>query len=139
PDFLVPSHVVFLDRLPLTPNGKIDRKVLPAPDEHRLAAGPAVALTTELEQLVGGIWREVLGTGAVGADDNFFDIGGDSLLAAQVLGALRSRLSDPVSLTDLFRFPTIRQLAAHLGGQGGDHVVSASIERARARQAALEQ
>lgn len=139
PDFLVPSHVVFLDRLPLTPNGKIDRKVLPAPDEHRLAAGPAVALTTEMEQLVGGIWREVLGTGAVGADDNFFDIGGDSLLAAQVLGALRSRLSDPVSLTDLFRFPTIRQLAAHLGGQGGDHVVSASIERARARQAALEQ
>jgi natural product biosynthesis luciferase-like monooxygenase protein len=140
PDFLVPAHVVFLDAFPLTPNNKIDRRALPSVQDA--AAAPRVMATpaTQTEEIVVEIWREVLRSDGVGTDDNFFDIGGDSLLAAQVLSLLRGRLSQPVSLTDLFRFPTVRTLAAHLGGSSSTaSTLAGSNDRAKARQEAMKQ
>lgn len=133
PDFLVPSHVVFLDAFPLTPNNKIDRRALPP--VHDLPATPPASseAASELEQMVMEVWREILRAEHIGTHDNFFDIGGDSLLAAQVLSQLRQRVSQPVSLTDLFRFPTVHKLAERLGGADEDASVSRSVERARSR------
>ena len=140
PDFLVPSHVVFLDAFPLTPNNKIDRRALPAVEHTSAAARPTRPPATETEATVVDVWREVLRTEVVGTDDNFFDIGGDSLLAAQVLSLLRARLARPVSLTDLFRFPTVRALGAHLGGEPtAAPSLTGSTDRAKARQEAMRQ
>lgn len=140
PDFLVPSHVVFLDAFPLTPNNKIDRRALPAVEQVAAAPRATTPPATHTEKTVAEVWRDVLRTEAVGSDDNFFDIGGDSLLAAQVLSVLRGRLSGSISLTDLFRFPTVRTLSAHLaGGDGASSVMTASTDRAKARQEALKQ
>ncbi|MCC7043084.1 MAG: LLM class flavin-dependent oxidoreductase [Acidobacteria bacterium] len=138
PDFLVPSHVVFLDNFPLTPNNKVDRRALPAVEQAPAARRPATTPSTEMEHTVVQIWRDVLRTAIVSADDNFFDIGGDSLLAAQVLSQLRGRMARPVSLTDLFRFPTVRALAAHLSGEATNRTLATSTDRARARQDALK-
>ena len=91
PEYMVPSHLLFLARMPLTPNGKLDRKGLPQPDASLLQQ-VYVAPRSDLEQQVAGIWAEVLQLQQVGLDDNFFELGGHSLLATQVIGRLRERL-----------------------------------------------
>lgn len=139
PDFLVPSHVVFLEAFPLTPNNKVDRRALPAVEETVDVPQDPVECGSDMERTVIETWRDVLRTEAIGTHDNFFDIGGDSLLAAQVLHLLRQRLSQPVSLTDLFRFPTVHKLAERLGGTHVDMTVPQSTDRARARLEARRQ
>ncbi len=138
PEVMVPAHIVFLDALPLTPNHKIDRKALPRPGDVATAVTPAVPPRDGLEAQIAAVWREVLGTPAVGVDDNFFDVGGHSLLAVQVHRRLQAVVGPRLSLTDLFRFPTIRALARHLA-QDGRHngVQQQAASRAEARQQAL--
>jgi Phosphopantetheine attachment site len=107
--------VVRLDKFPLTPNGKIDRKALPSDtgisaDAQVAAAPPA----DDAERLVADIWSSELER-PVGRDDNFFDIGGHSLLAVKVFRRLTEATAAPLALTDIFRFPTVRSFAAHLG------------------------
>ena len=113
PDYMVPSAVVCLPALPLNANGKVDRRRLPSPD---LSAGfgPGVAPSTELECAIADIWRETLQIEHAGVDDNFFDLGGHSLLMAQIHSRLKTALSRDVPMIDLFRFPTVRSLAGHL-------------------------
>ncbi|PZQ57668.1 MAG: monooxygenase [Novosphingobium pentaromativorans] len=140
PEFMVPGSLVVLDALPRTPNGKIDRKALPNPAAARDngSADPVAIPTTPVEAQIGEIWCDLLKIGHVGRDENFFDIGGHSLLAIQVHRRLATAASRPVALTDIFRFPTIAALAAHLSGEGGE--ASAAREgqdRAMARRAAL--
>jgi hypothetical protein len=112
---MVPSAVITLDAFPLTPNGKIDRKGLPSESSSMSAdaqvwtAPPA----DDVERLVADIWSAELER-PVGRDDNFFDIGGHSLLAVKVFRRLSDATSAPLSLTDVFRFPTVRTFAAHL-------------------------
>ena len=112
PGHMVPSAFVLLKSMPLTPNGKIDRKALPAPDlsdmrEERVI----VEATTELEKTLAAIWSDVLGVDRVGITDNFFDLGGDSILIVQVaIKASRSGLKLPP--LDIFEHPTISGLAA---------------------------
>ena len=124
PEFMVPSHVVQLEAFPLTPNKKVDRKALPAPEEVREERPREIAEPqNDVEQRISAIWREVLNLPNVGIDENFFDLGGHSLLAVQVHSKLKKVSSRPVSITDLFRFPTIAALAAHLAdnpADGGD-------------------
>src|SRR6185295_11788171 len=79
PDYMVPTSFVFLERLPLTLNGKLDRNALPAPD-HLQTAGAFIAPRTDVEKLLAQIWSDVLGIERVGVHDNFFDLGGDSIL-----------------------------------------------------------
>ncbi len=131
PEYMVPSHVVVLDRLPRTPNLKIDRKALPAPDHSAAPAASYVQPGSELEQTIAAIWQEALRVPQVGVNDNFFDIGGHSLLTVKVHSRLRSAIDRPVSITDLFRFPTIRSLAEHLGG-AAPAVATTEVSQARA-------
>ena len=108
---MVPAHIVLLPTLPLTPNGKLDRKALPEPDPEALTSGtPYVAPRTPTEETLAEIWAAVLGARRVGVDDDFFELGGDSILTIQIIA--RSRQAG-VHFTpqDLANGPTIAQLA----------------------------
>jgi len=114
---MLPSHFVPMASLPLTPNKKIDRKALPAPAQAAPAAQPvAHAPASEGTQaMIAQVWQDVLGVARVQASDNFFNLGGHSLLAVQTHRELRARLNLPgLSITDIFRFPVLGDLARHL-------------------------
>ncbi|MFC9250816.1 amino acid adenylation domain-containing protein [Amycolatopsis thailandensis] len=116
PDYMVPAAFVRLDRFPLNANGKIDRRALPAPDFGDKTA--RTAPTTEAERALAGIWADVLGVPDVGAEANFFELGGDSILSIQVVS--RARRAGLILLPhDVFRHPTLAALAAHAGGGTG--------------------
>ena len=138
PEFMVPAHVVLLEDLPRTPNRKIDRKALPAPDAGAAPArGPATPPANEMEETIAAIWREVLRVPDVGVKDNFFDLGGHSLLAVQVHSRLKRDVAPSVGITDLFRFPTVRALAAYLSGSDGAAVgAQTGSDRAELRRQA---
>ena len=111
---MVPSRVVTLASYPLTPNGKVDRKRLPAPEVETAAQGVAAVPENDLERTVAKIWEDVLQVPQVGIDQNFFDLGGHSLLTIRVLGRLREATGRTLPITDMFRFPTVRALAQHM-------------------------
>ncbi len=116
PDYMVPSTVVLMDALPTTPSGKVDRRSLPAPEVRRpdLEAGFAPPVSA-LERDLATIWQDVLQVSRVGLHDNFFDLGGHSLLVAQVLERVRVVLpATACSIVDLFHYPTLHALAAFL-------------------------
>ena len=114
PDYMMPSAIVTLPALPVTANGKIDRAALPAPDGGRQLEQVFVAPSTALERRVAAVWRDVLRVTEVGINDNFFDLGGHSLLLVQLHARLVETLELEISVLDLFRFPTISTLANHL-------------------------
>ncbi|QRK05610.1 non-ribosomal peptide synthase/polyketide synthase [Archangium violaceum] len=118
PEHLVPSAIVTLKTLPLTPNGKVDRKALPAPDMQRTGRD-YVAPESGLEQSLAAIWAEVLRLERVGAGDNFFDLGGNSLLLQAVHVKVEALMGREVPMVELFQFSTVRALAAHLSGAPG--------------------
>jgi natural product biosynthesis luciferase-like monooxygenase protein len=121
PEFMLPTAWVELAVLPKTPNAKIDRKALPAPEDVAVAPRRAAQPPeNELERQIAAIWRDVLAAPEIGRDENFFDLGGHSLLTVQVQGRLRRQLNRTVALTDLFRFPTVRTLAQFLSIDVGE-------------------
>jgi amino acid adenylation domain-containing protein len=112
PDYMVPSAFVMMDGLPLTPNGKIDKQALPAPDKARPElAEEYKAPRTEIEETLARIWGEVLGIERVGIEDNFFDLGGHSLLGIQVMSRIASVFKAEVPLRSLFEQATVAGLA----------------------------
>jgi amino acid adenylation domain-containing protein len=112
PEQAVPSAFVVLDSLPLSPNGKVDRKTLPAPERARPEReGAYVAPRGSVEETVARVWAEVLGVERVGAQDNFFDLGGHSLIATQVLSRLRQAFPVNLPLRRLFEEPTVANMA----------------------------
>ena len=112
PEHMVPYAYEKLESFPLTVNGKIDRAALPAP--QRVAHVEPVRASVPLEVEIANIWRKALGIEAVGIDDNFFDVGGDSFLLARVHVRMQQELQLDIPITDLFEFTTIRGLARHL-------------------------
>jgi amino acid adenylation domain-containing protein len=111
PDYMVPAAWMALQALPLTQNGKVDRKALPAPEpEARAVSQPHSAA----ERRIAKVWQEVLGLATVGLEDNFFDVGGHSMLVARMQEALREAIGREVSAVELFQYPTVGSLAAHL-------------------------
>ncbi len=110
PDYMVPSAVILLDRLPLTPNGKVDRKALPDPETASFRK-PWVEPSTPTERTIAVIWEEVLHHQQVSADDNFFEIGGHSLMATQVISRIRQQFSIEIALRTIFEVPVLKSLA----------------------------
>ena len=134
PGHMTPSAFVFLEQLPLTPNTKVDRAALPAPDISRPALQSAYAVPrTELEARIAAIWQEVLRLDKVGTDDNFFDLGGHSLLLAQVHHRLAGVLDRPIAMLDLFKHPTIRTFAKHVSDSVSTTAASAAANSAADR------
>jgi|GEM_PF-166635 len=130
PDHMSPANYVFLDRLPLTANGKLDRKALPNPEQP--AAAVYVAPRTAIQQLIAKIWQEALAVERVGLDDNFFDLGGHSLLVARVRFTLREKLGRDVALVDFFTYPTVRTLAQRLEEASEKNPLNVSDSQLRA-------
>jgi len=123
PDYMIPSAFVVLEGLPLTPNGKIDRTALPAPDSSRRELQSVyVAPRGPVEEVVAGIWAEALTLDRVGAGDDFFALGGHSLLSTQVMARIREAFGVDVPLHRLFAEPTVAALARTLaeGGRGAE-------------------
>ncbi len=124
PEYMIPSAFVRMDALPLTPNGKLDKRALPEPsDANALASAGFAAPETPAEQRLAEILEQVLGRGNVGIDDNFFLLGGHSLLGTQVVLRAGEAFGIDLTLRDLFQAPTIRQLAARI-----EDIVMAMIE-----------
>ncbi len=113
PEFMLPAAWVALDTLPLTPNGKLDRRVLPEPQEDAYVREVYAEPEGELETLLAGIWRELLGIERVGRHDNFFELGGHSLLAVKLMAQLR-RVGLSAGVQTLFTAPTLSTLAQTL-------------------------
>jgi natural product biosynthesis luciferase-like monooxygenase protein len=118
PEVMVPRHVVTLEHFPLTPNKKIDRKALPAPEA---TAAPEVVVEAPARggsaETLARIWARVLGVHAVQGGDSFFELGGHSLLAVQAHREIRGELEvSNLAITDIFRFPVLNALAAHVDG-----------------------
>ncbi|WP_162257903.1 non-ribosomal peptide synthetase [Kitasatospora sp. Root107] len=136
PEHKVPSAFVVLDELPLTANRKTDRAALRRLGREEAAVGRYVAPAGELEEQLAGIWREVLGRERIGSRDNFFAIGGHSLLLSQVLVRVRRTLGVALSLRELFQHPTVAGLAALVErtgrGTGAERPVPRSDEHAPA-------
>lgn len=132
PAHLIPADIVVLETFPLTPAGKVDRKALPAP---RVDFKP-LETNNDTERTLAEIWREVLGVGAVGLDDNFFDLGGTSLLLIRVHAKIQEKLSPDLPLVSLFETPKIRDLAERLSKPKGEPNGAALAVKDRAKRQA---
>ncbi|MET8855482.1 non-ribosomal peptide synthetase [Streptomyces sp. NPDC004579] len=114
PAFMVPSLYVLLDELPLTPNGKLDTAALPEAREASASATAGSAPQGAFEKLIADVWSEVLGREEIGADDDFFALGGHSLMALRVVARLKKHLGLVVSIKEVYRYPGLRDLARHV-------------------------
>ena len=127
PGYMVPAAVVGLDALPLTVNGKLDKRALPAPeyqdvDRYRAPTSPT-------EEILAGIYAQVLGLERVGVDDSFFDLGGDSLSAMRVIAAINTGLDAALAVRALFEAPTVAELAPRIGEEAGGLEPLVAVER----------
>ena len=137
PAYMVPVHYVPMASFPLNPNGKIDRGALPDPVAET-SATQVQPSGNELEAAIADVWKKVLRTDFMGLDDNFFDLGGDSLLLVAVHSQLKKRLNREIQVMDLFDHTTVRALAKHLGTAGGEvKSFDAAQERAARQRAAF--
>ena len=130
PGYMVPAAFVLLDALPLLPSGKVDRRALPAPDSARPALqSPFVAPRTPVEEALAGIWAEALNLDQVGIYDNFLELGGDSLLATQVLAQVIRTLQVEVPLRSLLASPTVADMAVVITQSQAQQAEPADMER----------
>jgi len=140
PAYMIPAHVLVLDAFPLTANMKVDRAALPRPAGAPRAGMVRVPPATRLEERVAAIWRDILELQEIGMEENFFDLGGNSLLVVRLCSAINSALGVDLQVTELFDLPTVRQLARRLGDAPGAAASSRRdpTEQAQRRQAGRE-
>jgi acyl carrier protein len=113
PEYMVPAAFVVLESIPLTPNGKPDRKALPAP-EHAADMDRYVAPRSPVEEVLAGIWAEVLRRDRVGVHDSFFDLGGHSLLIMRLLAKIQTTFDLEISIRTVFSIPTLEAMAGEI-------------------------
>jgi amino acid adenylation domain-containing protein len=142
PAYMIPSSFLMLEALPLNANGKVDRSQLPAPGALRVPlsiepanGGPDVKEGTE--EIIASVWKKMLGVEHLGPTDNFFDLGGDSILIVEVHAELQQILHRKFSVTDLFQYPSIRALSNYLNGQASQVASSEIAERIRKQRTAM--
>jgi len=129
PEYMVPAAYVLLEKLPLTVNGKLNRRALLAPQQCAYANRQYQAPQGELEQILAGIWQELLAVERVGRQDNFFELGGHSLLALQLLVKIHQVLGQGLTVTDIYKSPTLRELSARIvAGDIAEELVDLSKE-----------
>lgn len=128
PDYMLPTSFIFLEALPVTPNGKIDRKALPLPEQ--LSEQDYEAPASGMETMISEIWAEILEVPRVGLHNNFFDLGGHSLLLIKVQCRLEERLNTRIAIIDLFKYTTVASLAKFLGQERTEHL---SLQRHQKR------
>jgi acyl carrier protein len=135
---MLPSLFVFLDALPLSPNGKVDRMGLPPPEQlNEQDYDPPVS---RMETLISDVWAEILEVPRVGLHNNFFDLGGHSLLLIKVQCKLEERLSTRIAIIDLFKYTTVAGLAKFLGQERIEHLsLPRHQERAQRQRGAFIQ
>ena len=127
PDFMLPSAYVWLNELPKTTSGKVDRKALPKPGLDRPDLSTLYkAPSTPAEKNIAAVWSELLLIDKIGADDNFFQLGGNSLLALKTVAALKQRFNYEVPITKLYQYPTVCGIAGFIGGANKIHPVLTS-------------
>jgi amino acid adenylation domain-containing protein len=122
PAYMIPQVYLPLESVPLTPNGKVDRRALPLPQLQRSTATPFVAPETEMERAIASIWQHSLQVETVGLHDNFFDLGGNSLTALQVIGQLRQQMQVELSIQDFFTQATIAEQVLWIESQGSSQL-----------------
>src|SRR5699024_3419685 len=122
PAYMVPSSMTVLASLPLNANGKVDRRALPEPDWAATAQDEYVEPETPTEELVAKAWARILGTDRIGRDDNFFDVGGDSVKSIQVVGEIRTALDITMPNRTLFDHQTVRSYARAVEDELMDHL-----------------
>ncbi len=127
PAYMVPTAVVILEALPLTVNGKLDTRALPAPEYTDADRYRAPATLTE--EILAGIYAQVLGVERVGVDDSFFELGGDSLSAMRVVAAVNNSFDSGLAVRNLFEAPTVAALAPRIGADGGGLEPLVAVER----------
>jgi hypothetical protein len=132
PEYMVPSAFVEIGALPLLPNGKVNRRALPAPERQRQSSETYVAPTSDVERVIAAAWKELLRLETVGIHDNFFDLGGHSLLVIQLHSRLSRMLNRDLTVLDLFVHPTIHALAAKLFDQHDSEQGMLDVARDRA-------
>jgi acyl carrier protein len=139
PEYMVPSSFVFLDGFPLTVNGKLDRDALPAPGSERPnLASEYVAPQSDLEKTLATMFQAALRQDKVSVNDNFFDLGADSLMLTTLHRRIQVELKREFPITELFQFPTIRSLAERLGVNHKDDDLGDKVQsRAQQQRAAL--
>jgi acyl-coenzyme A synthetase/AMP-(fatty) acid ligase/acyl carrier protein len=136
PDYMIPNEVIEIGAMPQTANAKLDRKALQAIKPKPPAAAVAtVSAESDLEKQIAEFWCQTLKLERVGVEDNFFDLGGHSLLVVQLHKKIRESVDQPVSLTDLYQFPTVRSLAEHMEGGGKSSSPTKGAERGERRRA----
>ena len=118
PEYMVPAAFIVLDAFPLTANGKLDRRALPEPDDDAFVQAQYEAPQGEIERMLAALWTELLGVERVGRHDNFFALGGHSLIAARLLAQIRETFGREVSIRALFEAPTVAQLAPRIHTTG---------------------
>jgi amino acid adenylation domain-containing protein len=135
PRYMVPSAIVVMKELPLSPNGKIDRAALPGPDTVGGEPKSAPAATpADTEMWISQVWKKVLRVESLGRDDNFFDLGGDSLLLIEAHAELEKLFPRELSINDMFEHTTVRSLARHITEASGPEPGFAQAEERAARQ-----
>jgi hypothetical protein len=136
PEYMVPTAFVMLEALPLTANGKVNRQALPAPGQlHPATEADYVAPRTDVERTIVAIWQEVLQVDKVGIHDNFFDLGGNSLLMVQVHNRLREVFQRETLLVQMFQHPTVSALAGYVSqSQDRPSVLQQGAARGAARR-----
>ncbi len=135
PEYMIPADIVALPSLPLTPNGKVDRNALPAPESSNLT-GKAEFQAPEqgLEKQLAELWQSILRIDKVGVKDNFFDLGGHSLLIVKLHAEVNKISEKAISLTDLYRFPTIQSIVNHIASGDTSENLKKSSDRAQRRR-----
>lgn len=133
PEYMLPRYILRLPHIPLTPTGKVDRKALPAPHTQSVAAA-YVAPRNDVERTVVEIWQDVLGVDKIGINDNFFDLGGHSLLLVNVHDRLQAAFQKSFPLVEMYRYATVLALTTYLSGSDTDDDRASQVQDRASRQ-----